>query len=68
MIQILLGLGLYMGITIARIKDPDAWKECESCTYTRSSNCFGFKQFYFPEESEKIYLITEELGQETGTD
>jgi hypothetical protein len=67
-IQILLGLGLYMGIAIARIKDPDAWKECETCTYTRSNLCFGFRQFYFPEESEKINLFTDELVVETGTD
>jgi hypothetical protein len=67
-IQILLGLGLYMGITIARIKDPDAWKECESCSYTRNNTCFGFRQFYFSEESEKINLFTEELVTETGTD
>jgi hypothetical protein len=67
-IQILLGLGLYMGIAIARIKDPNAWKECETCTYTRSSTCFGFRQFYFPEDSEVILPISKETIIESGSD
>ncbi|MFW9928829.1 MAG: hypothetical protein ACFFD1_05525 [Candidatus Thorarchaeota archaeon] len=64
LIQLLLGFGLYIGLTLARIYDKDAWKECESCTFTRGRTCFGFKQFYFPDDIEVIYRPQEPLSSD----
>ena len=38
-IQITLGISLYIGLTIQRVLDKDAYKECETCSFTRSSSC-----------------------------
>ena len=45
-IQFGMGIGLYAGITIKRLIDKDAFKECETCAFTRSRSCPGFKPFH----------------------
>jgi hypothetical protein len=43
--QFLLGVGLYLGIGINRIRSKDLWFECKDCTYPMSINCPGFSPF-----------------------
>lgn len=45
-IQVLMGFGLYAGITLKRVLDKDAFKECETCSFIRSRSCPGFKPFH----------------------
>ena len=45
-IQVFMGLGFYTGITIMRVIDKNAFKECETCTFIRSRRCPGFKPFH----------------------
>lgn len=44
--QFLLGIGLYAGLTIHRARNKDFFKECETCSFTRSPTCPGFKPFH----------------------
>ncbi len=43
--QVILGVLLYAGLSIQRILDKDSFKECETCSFTRSNTCPGFKPF-----------------------
>ncbi|MHA1971776.1 MAG: hypothetical protein ACTSW1_02215 [Candidatus Hodarchaeales archaeon] len=45
-VQIILGLGLYLGISLKRIFFKDFYKECEDCTFSPSSECPGFAPFH----------------------
>ncbi|MHA1226743.1 MAG: hypothetical protein ACTSPV_08395 [Candidatus Hodarchaeales archaeon] len=45
-IQIILGLGLYLGISLKRIIFKDFYRECEDCTFSPSSKCPGFAPFH----------------------
>ncbi|MHA1989111.1 MAG: hypothetical protein ACW98D_21015 [Promethearchaeota archaeon] len=56
-IQILMGLGLYTGISVVRIRDTQAWKECETCAHVRNRKCFGFRSFYEEDDKDLVYTI-----------
>ena len=45
-IQFSLGVGLYLGIGINRIRSRDMWFECQNCSYTPSTDCPGFSSFH----------------------
>lgn len=45
LIQFLLGVGLYLGVGINRIRSKDMWFECKDCTYLMSINCPRFSPF-----------------------
>lgn len=49
--QFLLGMGLYLGIGINRIRSKDMWLECQDCLHTISVNCPGFAPFYLGNDS-----------------
>lgn len=45
-IQFCMGIGLYGGLTIHRARNKDLFKECETCSFTRSPTCPGFRPFH----------------------
>ncbi|MFX0122097.1 MAG: hypothetical protein ACFFAE_00535 [Candidatus Hodarchaeota archaeon] len=52
LIQFILGVGLYLGIGINRIRSKDMWIECQDCKYTISTSCPGLAPFNLGKESE----------------
>lgn len=55
-LQVLLGVGLYAGLTIQRARNKDLFKECETCSFTRSPTCPGFKPFHTDAEHIEIQV------------
>lgn len=72
-IQLFMGIGLYVGISIKRIKSKDSFKECETCGFHRSIDCPGFAPFMIPgsrpyyeklEQEKEIFSLNNELEEE----
>jgi hypothetical protein len=53
LIQFLLGMGLYLGIGINRIRSKDMWIECQDCLHTISINCPGYTPFHLGKDSNR---------------
>ncbi|UCG02167.1 MAG: DUF2085 domain-containing protein [Candidatus Heimdallarchaeota archaeon] len=51
LIQLILGVGLYLGIGINRIRSKNMWLECQDCTYTLSTECPGLTHFHLRKDS-----------------
>lgn len=60
--QLILGAGLYLGISLNRIRSKDLWNGCQDCTFTISPDCPGLSPYYFRKDSTTNYQVKDQYN------